>query len=813
MVGHVGWSRPWGLVVAVVVSLFAAVPASGQQAFLLVVDSIEVEGNRRISRDDIVGLLPFQVGDSVRVSQVQDAQRTMWGSGAFADVLIFARDAGPVGHGILRIEVSEQAMVRNVDIVGLQNADPDLVTDSAGVRAGAPYDDQAVVRAKSLVRAALAEEGIPFASIEEQLVPVPGLEEQNVVDLLFEVAEGNRVTVADVVVRGNNAIATEDIVAAMGTRPEGFWWFRSGEFDEESFELDRATRIPQLYASRGYLDMRVLSDTLIIDPTSGKARVELELDEGPQYRIAALSIEGNQYFEDERLERFFLPQRGGLLRSLGFGGAALEEEETLGRVFDQLAFEAAEQSIQQLYYNAGYIFAGTQPIIEKRPPSAEGEDPTVALTLQVQEGQPAYIGNIAIQGNDYTYERVIRDQIVVLPGDVYSQDRLLQSYQGISSLGFFEAPLPFPNVDPNQETGEVDITFEVVEKQTGAINFGTSVGGGIGLAGFIGYDQPNLFGQAKSGSLRWDFGRFVNNFTVTYTDPQLFQTRTNGTISLFNARDRFFSFQSGQRRRVGGSLRFGIPIPGATRTRLFAGYSIARTTYDLAQSSNDQSLFGLPPGTQSQFQLGITRTTLNHPIFPFSGSRLSWNVELNGGLLGGDGNFTRHLVDGTWWVPVGQVGGDGPDGGRPIIFAFGTSVNAGAIFGDPSNFPFDRFWMGGVQFGQQLRGYDETSITPFGFFPERSGGISDINRLGDSFLTITAELAMRLNDNISIQAFMDAGNVWSDPLDIDPARLYRGAGFGVQLVTPFGPIGLDYAYGFDKTIPGWQLHFRMGPGF
>lgn len=813
MLWNAGWSRLSGLLMVALGFCLTAVPASGQQALNLVVDSIEVEGNRRIARGDIVGLLPFAIGDSVKVADVQEAQRTMWASGAFADVLIFARDAGPAGHGILRIVVTEQAMVRNVDIVGLQNADADLVTDSAGVRAGSPYDDQAVVRAKSLLRAALADEGIPFASIEEELIPVPGLEDQNVVDLRIEVIEGNRVTVADVVVRGNSSVATEDIVSAMGTRPEGFWWFKSGDFDEESFELDRASRIPQLYASRGFLDMRVLSDTLVIDPQTGKARVELEIDEGPQYRIAALSIDGNSHFDDERLERFFLPQRGGILRSLGFGGSVAEEEETLGRVFDQLAFEAAEQSIQQLYFNDGYIFAATQPIIEKRPPASEGEDPTVALTIQVQEGQPAYIGQVNIEGNDYTYERVIRDQIIVVPGDVYSQDRLLQSYQGISSLGFFEAPLPFPNVQPNEATGEVDITFEVIEKQTGAINFGTSVGGGIGLAGFIGYDQPNLFGQAKSGSLRWDFGRFVNNFTLTYTDPQLFQTRTTGTVSLFNARDRFFSFQSGQRRRVGGSLRFGVPIPGARRTRLFAGYSIARTTYDLAQSTNDNSLFGLPPGTQSQFQVGITRSTLNHPIFPFSGSRLSWNIELNGGLLGGDGNFTRHLTEGTWWVPVGQVGGDGPDGGRPIIFAFGTSVKAGAIFGDPGNFPFDRFWMGGVQFGQQLRGYDETSITPFGFFPERSGGIADIDRLGDSFVTVTAELAMRLNDNISLSAFMDAGNVWSDPLDIDPSRLYRGAGFGVQLVTPFGPIGLDYAYGFDKTVPGWQLHFRMGPGF
>ena len=78
---------------------------------------------------------------------------------------------------------------------------------------------------------------------------------------------------------------------------------------------------------------------------------------------------------------------------------------------------------------------------------------------------------------------------------------------------------------------------------------------------------------------------------------------------------------------------------------------------------------------------------------------------------------------------------------------------------------------------------------------------------------VTASYDLRLSDQISVGLFYDAGNVWRDPWDIDPTKLYRGAGLGVQLVTPFGPIGLDYAYGFDKPDPGWQLHFRMGVGY
>ena len=630
------------------------------------------------------------------------------------------------------------------------------------------------------------------------------------VELVLDVTEGNRVFVADVVIRGNEAISQEEILASMTTKPEGFFWFRPGTYEPGRYLADLQASIPDAYGARGYLDFRVLSDTLIVDPATGKARIEIEVEEGPLYRVAELSIEGNQYLAEDRLESFFRTQGGGLLQTLGIGG---EEAggQFVGSPFDRVTFEQTVDEVGALYRNEGYIFARVDPVIERLVPDSAGADPTVRVGLLIQEGGPATVSQVAIEGNDYTHEWVIRDKLFLLPGDVYSQDRLLQSWQNIGSLGFFETPLPVPEVVPDEATGLVNITFRVTERQTGAVNFGTSVGGGTGLAGFIGYDQPNLFGQAKEAHVRWDFGRFLKNLTVTYSDPALFQTRVSGTISLFNSTDRFISFASGRRQRVGGTVRFGFPIPSDPRTRLFTGYSLSRTEFRLREGANDVSLFGQPDGIQSQLQVGLTRATLDHPIFPTTGSRLSWNVEVNGGALGGDGDFTKHVLEGTWWLPVGQLGDF--SSGRPVRFALGVSLRTGFISGDASRFPFDQFWMGGVQFGEQLRGYDETTITPIGFFPEATRGvIADVDRLGSAFLKLNAEYALRLNDMVSMAAFFDAGNVWRHAQEIDPSRLFRGAGLGVQLVTPFGPMGIDYAYGFDKTVPGWQLHFRMGPG-
>jgi outer membrane protein insertion porin family len=804
-----GWKRKTAAAAAVFLAiLVGGAPLSAQ---LERVDSIATVGNQRVTRTDMLSRIGLEIGQPLGQTDIQRAERNLWASGDFKDIEVRAEEiATPEGPRlVLTFQVVEQPLIRSVSIQGLENVSERRVRDSTGLQGNVPYSPQTITEAQAFIRSELARAGIPFARIEERIVPVE-TGTGPVVDVFLDVTEGNRVTVAQFLIEGNEQIDDEAIVASLTTRPEAFWWFRPGTYDPDQFERDIQETIPSLYSAQGYLDFQVLAQELIVDPETGKARIEMQVSEGPQYRVADLQIEGNAYLPRDRIEQFLQAERGGLLRSLGIGGAP-ESRDLIGGVFDAVAFEEAIQQIQQAYADEGYIFAQVEPFVDRRPTTTAGTEPTVSIGVSIREGTPAIINRIDIVGNDYTHEWVIRDRIFLLPGDTYSQSRVLESYQSIGSLGFFEMPLLPPGIDANPETGLVDITFNVKEAQTATFQFGSSVGGGTGLAGYIGLDHTNLFGQAKEGHLRWDFGRYLNNFSITYSDPALFRSLVSGTVSLFNSTDRFIQFQNGRRRRVGASLRFGFPVPGDQRSRLFIGYALSRTNLTLRQGVEDVSLFGQPDGVQSQLQLGVTRNTLNHPLFPTVGSRLSWNVDLNGGILGGDGDFTKHMIESTWWVPVGSLGETAAGGG--VRFALGVSLRGGAIFGDASRFPFDRFWMGGVQFGQQLRGYDETSITPLGFFPEQSAAVGDVQRLGDGFISLSAEYAMRLSNMLSASAFFDAGNIWREPRDIDPTRLFRGAGLGLQIVTPFGPIGVDYAYGFDKTVPGWQLHFRMGPGF
>ena len=775
------------------------------------VEAVEVRGAERIGEDVVLSTAGIRLGDEITYRQIQDAIHRLWVTDQYSDVRVFAQELdetledSPVR---LVIEVEEQPYVAYVEFLGLENVRAGTVRDSAGLRAGQAYDPARVVEAESLVRDLLADKGIRLQSIEHRLEPIEGAEDEY--RLIFDVREGQRVAISEIVFEGNEAFGDGDLQGAMSTREEGFLWFKSGLFDEAVLREDVRQRLPEFYGRRGYIDFQVLGDSLVVDPETGKGRLHIRVTEGPQYHLVDFEIRGNRQFPTADLRTYYERERGGLLSSFGLGGIGAEPGQVASQtpVFNQSRFDQATQDVMQRYRNQGYLYAEVVPFVE-RVETGEGT-PGVRVGWEITEREPAYVNRVAIVGNTYTHEDVIRDRIFVLPGDVYNEELLIQSYRSIMGLGFFESPLPTPRME-QLDNGDIDVIFEVQEKQTGSVNFGTTIGGWGGLAGFLGYDQPNLFGQAKSGHLRWEFGRRYNNFTASYSDPAIRGSRMSGSLSVFSSKEnRFFNFPEGERRRTGGSVRAGFPLPMDRRfSRLFVGYTLSKTAYTNF-GDDESSIFGLPDGVLSTVTLSLLRNTLDSPLFPTVGTRHELAAELSGGPLGGDGDFQKYTITGNWWAPVGQFGGGGP-GSRPVRMALGITTEAGAIFGDAARFPFERFWMGGVQFGQSLRGYDETTITPRGYFPKGSGSLEE--RLGNAYVRLSAEYAIRFSDNISVSAFGDAGNLWADPSAVNPTRLFRGAGLGVQLVTPFGPMGLDYAYGFDRTEPGWQLHFKFGQQF
>lgn len=787
----------------------AAAPPAAQAQQGLVVDSVAVTGNHRIPAASVRSQAGIPTRATVTALQVQAAIRRLMGSQAYENADVLVHETAP-GHGIVTIDVRERPYISAVEFRGLHSLNGKSLADSAKLREGAPLNPQRVMDVERMIRDGLAKKGIQLAAIDTSLAAAgSGAEGYR---LVFDVHEGNRLTISDIAFEGNQAFSDEELAGAMKTKPEGFWWFRSGKFDRDAFETDLRESLPGFYADRGYIDFAVLSDTLVVDPQTGHAQLRVEVSEGPQYRLGEFDIQGASHFPHEELERLFLEQHHAVL-GLPVGGTS---QRAAGEVFDRGALDAAAKQIQQLYHNEGYLYAQVEPVVE-RVPAQPGKEPVVNATIAVSERQPFYIRHIAFEGNTTTHEQVMRDRLYVLPGDVYDEQRLIQSYQALSGLGYFESPMPTPDIHPVPDSGVVDITFHVKEKQTGNINFGTVIGGGYagrggGVSGFLGYQQPNLFGQGKNASIRVEYGYGRSTLEASYTDPALGGSRTSGTFSVFRTGDRFITTNNGARVQTGGSVQFGFPMPGSQRTRVFVGYTLSKTTYTafedpcIGQSTN---VFCLPAATASTLSLSLVRDTKNHPLFPTAGTRQSLSLQQTGGPMGGNGNFQKVLAEGEWWVPVGQLG----TGARPIRFALGMNVRGGTVFGDVSRFPFERFYVGGVQQGEPLLGYGEFTVGPRGYSPECHTSLTT-DCLGDSFVTVSAEYAVRLNDMLSVHLFGDAGNVFNNVAEFDPTRMFRGAGVGGTIVTPFlGAIGVDAAYGFDKPNPGWEIHFKLGNGF
>ena len=794
-----------------------ATPALGQAPAAaptgVQLDSLAIRGNERIEASTIRVVSTLQEGVRTTSNDIQTAIRRLMATGNFETVRILSEGAGPEAATLV-IEVVERPFIVGYDIEGLERVSTGTVRDTVGLVDNGPLDPQAVKETEQTIRDMLGRQGVQLASLDTTMVPVEG--QSNSYRIVFHVEEGNRLAIADIEIEGNQAFSDEDVKEAMSTKEEGFFWFRPGRYDRETYQEDLVAGLPTFYGQNGYIDFAVVSDSLIIDPQSGKARLVIEVDEGQQYRLGQFSVEGASRFPTDQLERMFTVQRRSVL-GLPFGG---RNERVAGDVFDQGALDAATASVRQLYNNEGYLYAQISPVVQR----AEAEDgtPVVNVTWAISENSPFYINRVVIEGNTYTHESVIRDRLVVYPGDIYSEDRLIQSYRSIGALGFFETPGPMPDIRPNVEAGTVDIIFRVEEKSTGSINFGTALGGGGaagggGLSGFLGYSQPNLFGQAKQANLQAEYGYGRSSFTASYTDPALLGSRNSGSISLFHTDDRYrqFSFSDGRYVRTGGSLRYGFPFLNFRWTRAFAGYSLSRYRYEIRDEADCEvgSIFCQDPAVSSQLSFGLTRDTKDHPLFPSTGTSQSLSLSQTGGFLGGDGNFQKLTANADWWIPVGRFGGGEP-GTTPIIVTFGLTARTGAVFGRSEDFPFERFFLGGTQFGQALRGYDESSITPIGFVDKGNASFPSSGRLGDAFFSITGEYAIRFTDALSVSIFGDAGNIWNEPATFNPSRLYRSIGVGASVVTPFGPLGLDYAYGFDAPTPGWKFHFKINqPGF
>jgi outer membrane protein insertion porin family len=785
---------------AAVALLGAAAPVMAQQDQMITVDSLVVEGNSRVPADQIIestGIVRFQPTTNYRT--IQRAIQALFATGQFDDVTIEQR--GTQENVILAIIVKERPVLQRWAVRGAEQVSESQVRSKVVLLEARPLDRAAVGRARAAIDSLYQKKGYYAARIQvNEIEAGPGA-----VRLVFDITEGNRVAISQVVIEGNSSFKDNAVVEGMESKPEGFWWFQKGEFNEDKLDEDIRARLPQWYGDRGHVDFQVLSDTLIADSVPGKAILKLTVDEGEQYHVGTFEVQGNRRYSTEEVS-FYFPFGKQIVAGRG---------DTIDVPFSQAQWQAATDKLKDLYANTGYIYADVAPELTRRT-GPDGKS-WIDLRWNIREGAPATINRILVLGNDVTHERVIREQIVMVPGQLFNREALIRSYQNVSNLNFFQQPLPRPDVQPT-ESGDVDIIFRVTERRTGNVQFGASVGQGTGVGGFIGLEEPNLFGKAKRGKVNWQFGRNINDFTLQYADPAIRESRISGTITLFNSRQRFTVGDLGRRLQTGGTLQVGLPLLGARYTRLFGLYSYQRITYE-GGSEELRQRFRCEDCARSTLGLSLSRDTRIGLPFPIAGQSVTLSAETNGGWLGGTGDYNKFDVEGRWYTPLGTLGGGGQLGAG-VQFVLGLTAKSGFVVGDAGPFFTELYSMGGVQFGIPLRGYDEFAITPEGFDVGAGGNTAaGENSFGKSYAAFTAEAGARISQALYLNLFFDAGNVYREARQYSPLRLFRSLGVGIAVISPLGPLGVDLGYGLDRLDsfgrpdPGWKLHFRLGNFF
>ena len=776
-------------------------------------DSIAVSGNARVSTETVLSSAGLAPKTTLNYRDIQRAIKALFTTGQFEDVQIVCAVPPTAPKTTLSIVVRERPLLTSYTVVGPERVSGKDVRERLTMNTGRPLDPAAIALAVERADSLYEAKGYYLARIHVDTVR----EANNQVKLTFRVEEGRRLAISGLQVSGNRSVDADDIAGVMESKPEGFWWFRKGEFDDSKYATDLSERIPQLYSSRGFIDFRILSDSLIIDREAGKAVIDLAVSEGPRYKIGTFEVLGNKRFSTAEIQQFYPFTNDEQTLAQQVTGFLRRSYHNPPNTFDQARWDAAEQRLRDAYNDEGYIYARIRPVVERQP----GSDTlrVVNLRWEIDEQTPAIVNRIDIEGNDFTYESCIREQIVLAPGQVFNRNYLLRSYQNISNMNFFESPLPAPETRPVGEQGDVDIVFRVKEKRTGNVNFGASTGQGTGVGGFIGLDQPNLLGRCKRAQLQYQFGRYINDFNATYTDPNIKQTRISGSVTGYHTASRYTIADLGRVTRTGGQLQIGLPVPGSLYSRLLVSYGGEGVSY-----GGEGLLADVADRCSHCFRstVGFTASHDTRIGLPFAaeGGSQTFTAQFNGGPLGGTATFQRYTTELKSYAPIGGIG-VASLGSAPMTFVVGLTARAGMVFGDPGPFFYSQsFSLGGTQYGEQLRGYEEFSITPAGFnpFAEGGGGVQP-ESFGNAFFTGTGEFGLRVSQSLYLNTFFEGGNVWARPSQFDPTRLFRAFGFGAAIVSPLGPIGIDMGYGLDKVdingrpAPGWKFHFKLGQFF
>ncbi len=726
------------------------------------VNSISVEGNTFVNNELILSVFGMSSGDELTAFSIAKGTDALFDLGYFSDIEILADTAAADGYADILIRVTENRLLSSIEVINPGCLSESAITDTLSIYPGqtvTPYD---VERARQMILGLYAEKNHHAAEVVS-FWREPDSDHRST--LVFECTEGPDVRVGEIVFYGNTAFDDEKLRGEIDTREDSFW--RSGQFEESKFQVD-IVQIGAFYRNNGYPEAVVTDVSRSMLEDGRHLLIEITVSEGKYFEFGTVTFDGNEEYPDSLLAL-----------AMDFSPTDSYSEEKLGNSMTLL---------YEIFQERGYFYASIQPVIEISPDST-----ALDIGFLISEGDRAHVRKVIIGGNTRTLDNVIRREITVFPGDMFRRSALMRSYRNIYYLNYFQdLMVDFGYIDGSSD---IDLIFNVFEKTTGTAGLGASYGGEDGFAGFIELAETNLFGRGQVVNLNYQFSSTKQDIQLGFTEPWVMDTPLSLGGELFHTitnRDEY------DRRRTGGSVTVGRPLPWFDYTRASVRYMLEKV--DVFDITSDTTSFYYSlndtdwPRWTSSMRLSIARDNRDRRMFASHGSLNSLTMEFAGGGFGGNIGYQEYLLDSSWYIPASW---------KFIYFLRFRGGVVGSLAGEEPP-AYELFELGGTGFFG-VRGYPSRSIAAVEGY-ETVGG--------KTMMILSAEFRYRIIDQIQMSLHGDAGNTWSSLSATDISDLYRGVGLGIRIEIPMlGVIGLDYTYGFDRPEPGWEPHFQFGTSF
>lgn len=720
---------------------------------------IRVEGTQNIADELITSAMSLRVGDPVQPENVSRSIKNLYRMGVFSHIQI---ESEPYRTGVnLIVKVSENPVVSSVIYQGFKVIKKDKLEDLISLRIGSYWSGSMKTQVLTKLKTEYASKGFAYAEIEilEQDLP------ENQVALTLRVEEGKRVTLKEITFIGNENFEDKELIRRMKTKPSSF--LRSGRFEQEKFDLDLIA-LAGHYKKNGFIDVAI-GPYELQQVSDRHHELVITINEGTKYIFGEIKVTGNDHFTAESIMEVFTFKTGD--------------------TFDQEKFDKQMARVYSMYFDEGYIYTDIRNDFEKI-----GE--TLNVNMVIVENTRAQIRQIHITGNRRTKEKVLRRQLEIAPGDFYRQSQVIRSQQNIYNLGFFEPDirLDYERINSN---GDIDLQIDVTDKPSGVANGGVGYNSQDKFVGQLSLSQNNLFGNNWSSGFTWDFGGSTQNFELSFTNPNLYDSDVLLGTNVYYTKKNWSSFYYEIYTR-GAAVRLGQSIPWVDRSRASIGYAFYSKKYNI---TNVSSIFAdsLANATLIELdQLGwrytsamnftLSRDTRDNVFFPTKGSQITLYSEVAGGPFMGDFDYFKQIAQVNWYAEAWKKLALRTKWRFSYITPYGSSDDAP---------PDEKFYLGGTG-ADGIRGYPDRSIGP-------AGG-------GTRAIISSTELGYPIaGDQIIGVVFFDAGDSYNKLRDFNFMKLKKGLGAGIRIRSPFGLIGFDYAYSVDGR--SWEPHLQFGTTF